>query len=99
LTGAAAGFSYRQLATKRDIEKLAYKMDKELTLFKWMMGALKAGYYGVYHYMSHKHLHRYVNEFAFRHSTAKIGTIEFIDSTVSRMNNQRLTNKELTAYA
>jgi hypothetical protein len=32
-----------ELATKRDIEKLEHKMDKDLTLLKWMMGVLLAG--------------------------------------------------------
>lgn len=56
---------------------------------------LKRGYYGVFHYMSFKHLHRYINEFAFRHNTAKGGTMAFIEETISKMNNKRLTYKGL----
>jgi transposase-like protein len=56
---------------------------------------LKRGYYGVYHHMSPKHLHRYVNEFSNRHNTAAYGTLPFIDATLQGMNNRRLTYKEL----
>ena len=56
---------------------------------------LKRGHYSIYHHMSAKHLHRYVNEFAFRHNTAEVGTMTFINMTIERMAFKRLTYKGL----
>ncbi len=56
---------------------------------------LKRGYYGVYHYMSAKNLHRYIDEFSFLHNTVNISTMEFIERTLRETVGKRLTYKEL----
>ena len=56
---------------------------------------LKRGYYGVYHYMSVKHLNRYITEFSFRHNTSSISTMDFIGMTAGRITGKRLTYQEL----
>ncbi|MDF3413304.1 IS1595 family transposase [Sulfitobacter sp. M57] len=56
---------------------------------------LKRGYIDVYHYMSEKHLHRHITEYSYHHNTSKAGTMDFIQMTIARMDNKRLTYKEL----
>lgn len=60
---------------------------------------MKRGLHGVYHHASEKHLHRYVDEFAFRlnDGDVKRHTLERLASLVSASFGPRITYKELTA--
>ena len=59
----------------------------------WAM--LKRGYYGTYHKMSVKHLHRYVVEFAGRHNVRSLDTIQQMAALAAGMVGKRLRYKDL----
>ena len=52
---------------------------------------LKRGYYGTHHYMSFKHLHRYIDEFSYRHNIGPSNRLEVLANTIDGMMNRRLT--------
>ena len=56
---------------------------------------LKRGYGGVYHQMSPKHLHRYVNEFTGRMNTRDLDTSDQIALVFRRMCNKTLKYDDL----
>ncbi|MYA97887.1 MAG: IS1595 family transposase [Nitrospinae bacterium] len=61
----------------------------------WAM--LKRAHKGTFHKMSHKHLERYVNEFAGRHNIRPLDTIDQMESIVSGMHGKRLRYDDLVA--
>ena len=61
----------------------------------WAM--LKRGHKGVYHKMSPKHLHRYINEFAGRHNQRKDDTIDQMAAVARGLGGRRLQYKELVS--
>ena len=58
---------------------------------------LKRGYYGTFHHISAKHLHRYVNEFAGRLNIRPLDTVEMMGSMAYGMVGKRLTYEALIA--
>jgi transposase-like protein len=64
-----------------------------------VFAVLKRGLIGVYHHASPKHLHRYVDEFAFRlnEGDVKRHTLDRLESFVKGVAGKRLTYKALIA--
>ena len=66
---------------------------------------MKRGYQGVYHKMSPKHLHRYVDEFSGRHNYRLKDTIDQMSKLVAEMAGKqlryadRIANNELPSGA
>ena len=60
-----------------------------------MWSMLKRGYHGTYHQMSHKHLHRYIKEFAGRHNRRPMDTEAQMSLMAKQGVGKRLRYKEL----
>lgn len=58
---------------------------------------LKRAHKGVFHKISPKHLHRYVNEFAGKHNVREMDTAEQMAFVVSQMAGRRLSYNQLVA--
>ena len=58
---------------------------------------LRRGYYGTFHHLSEKHLHRYVNEFAGRLNIRSMDTIGMMGSMAGGMAGRRLMYSTLIA--
>lgn len=64
-----------------------------------VFAVLRRGLHGVYHKASRKHIHRYVNEFAWRlnEGNVKRHSLERLDSFVDAITGRRITYRQLTA--
>lgn len=64
-----------------------------------VFAVLRRGLHGVYHKASPKHIHRYVNEFAWRlnEGNVKRHSLERLDSFIVAVVGKRITYKNLTA--
>ena len=58
---------------------------------------LKRGYKGTYHYMSHKHLSRYITEFVGRHNVRDHDTIVQMELLAAGFVGKCLRYKDLIA--
>ena len=58
---------------------------------------LRRGYHGTYHWMSPKHLHRFVNEFAGRLNERFRDTADMMAVLARHMVGKRLTYAQLVA--
>ncbi len=56
---------------------------------------LKRGVHGAWHNVSREHLHRYVNEFAFRWNTRKLTDGERMETAVGLTSGKRLTYRQV----
>ena len=56
---------------------------------------VKRTYMGTYHWISPKHLHRYMKEFAGRHNLKSYGALEQMEIIAARMKGKTLTYREI----
>ncbi|MBD1364461.1 IS1595 family transposase [Mucilaginibacter sp. ZT4R22] len=69
--------------------------DEHTNTIEGFWSLLKRGIIGIYHQVSHKHLHRYCDEFSYRYNTRGVVDVIRFEDAIKRVNNARLTYSEL----
>ncbi|WP_199142051.1 IS1595 family transposase [Pedobacter sp. ASV12] len=69
--------------------------DRHTNSIEGFWSQLKRGIIGIYHNVSHKHLHRYCHEFGYRYNTRKTEDVLRFDSAIKLCDNKRLTYSQL----
>lgn len=94
--------AYKDLHLEYKGHEIVYHDRDEYVRGKWhtnniegFWAIMKRGIYGIYHSVSHKHLHRYCNEFGYRYNTRELTGVERFEASVKEANNTRLTYREL----
>jgi transposase-like protein len=62
--------------------------DVHVNTLESFWGMFKRGYYGIYHYMSYKHLQAYCNEFAYRRNTKQLKDGERFELCLSHIEGK-----------
>lgn len=88
------GVFYRHEAVKHSVSEYV-KGQAHTNGIESFWALLKRGYYGTHHHMSHKHLWRYVNEFADRYGLRDIDTLDAMAKVASTMTGRTLPYKKL----
>jgi len=93
-TGGVDGYSHQ--AVKHSVKEYVNDM-AHTNGIESVWAVLKRGYNGIYHNMSRKHIHRYVDEFSFRLNQGHCGidTIDRLRAMVRASEGKRMTYKGL----
>jgi transposase-like protein len=86
---------YSHIAIKHTYGDYRTYGDEHTNNIEGYWSILKRGIYGIYHFVSTKHLQRYCDEFAYRYNTRNEGNIDRFNDALTKVANARVTYKGL----
>lgn len=81
--------------TKRGEERKAFKIHTNTIEGYWAW--VKRGVYGIHHWVSEKHIQRYLNDYSFKYNTKDLQNNERFGLFLEGVRNNKLTYKQLIA--
>ena len=89
--------SFRHFVVQHSLGEYVRGVDVHTNTIESLWSMFKRGYVGVYHRMSWKHLHRYLNEFTGRKGIREDDTIDQMERIATGLVGKHMTYRELTS--